>query len=37
MQRTEEHLSHYDLPPARLLRVIERTNSEVLCVEAGEA
>jgi hypothetical protein len=34
---SEEHLSQYDLPLARLRRVIARTNSEVLCVEAGEA
>lgn len=34
---SEEHLSRYDLPLARLRRIIERTNSEVLCVEAGEA
>lgn len=30
---SEEHLSQYDLPLARLRRVIARTNSEVLCVE----
>ncbi|SDG18822.1 hypothetical protein SAMN05216553_10685 [Lentzea fradiae] len=34
---SEEHLSQYDLPLARLRRVIARTSSEVLCVEAGEA
>ncbi|MGZ3144332.1 hypothetical protein ACVDFE_20530 [Lentzea chajnantorensis] len=34
---SEEHLSQYDLPLARLHRIIARTNSEVLCVEADEA